>query len=54
MSFIPPFQHKLLFFEIVFALTIIMDIRNGHGCIGCTSPNFWDTRSPFYQPAKSE
>jgi hydrogenase small subunit len=26
------------------------DIRNGHGCIGCTMPNFWDTRTPFYQP----
>jgi len=21
----------------------------GHGCIGCTEPNFWDTMSPFYQ-----
>ncbi len=21
----------------------------GHGCIGCTEPNFWDTMSPFYE-----
>ncbi len=21
----------------------------GHGCIGCTEPNFWDTCSPFYK-----
>ncbi len=20
----------------------------GHGCIGCTEPNFWDTMTPFY------
>jgi hydrogenase small subunit len=23
-------------------------IRAGHGCIGCASPRFWDTMSPFY------
>ena len=22
----------------------------GHGCIGCTEPNFWDTLSPIYTP----
>ena len=22
----------------------------GHGCIGCTEPNFWDTLSPIYAP----
>lgn len=21
----------------------------GHGCIGCTEPNFWDTMTPFYE-----
>ncbi|MEN8141051.1 MAG: hydrogenase small subunit [Thermodesulfobacteriota bacterium] len=21
----------------------------GHGCIGCTEPDFWDTMSPFYE-----
>jgi hydrogenase small subunit len=26
------------------------DIRNGHGCIGCTMPKFWDMLTPFYQP----
>ena len=25
-------------------------IGAGHGCIGCASPNFWDTKAPFYQP----
>ncbi len=24
-------------------------VRAGHGCIGCASPRFWDTKSPFYQ-----
>ena len=23
-------------------------VRAGHGCIGCTEPNFWDTLSPIY------
>lgn len=23
-------------------------IKAGHGCLGCASPRFWDTRSPFY------
>ncbi|MES2390388.1 MAG: hydrogenase small subunit [Acidobacteriota bacterium] len=23
-------------------------IKAGHGCIGCASPRFWDTKSPFY------
>ena len=23
-------------------------IQAGHGCIGCTNPNFWDTMTPFY------
>ena len=21
----------------------------GHGCVGCTEPNFWDTMTPFYE-----
>jgi len=25
-------------------------IGAGHGCIGCASPRFWDTLTPFYQP----
>jgi hydrogenase small subunit len=25
-------------------------IGAGHGCIGCTTPSFWDTMTPFYQP----
>lgn len=25
-------------------------IGAGHGCIGCTSPHFWDQMTPFYQP----
>lgn len=24
-------------------------VNVGHGCIGCTQPNFWDTMSPFYE-----
>ncbi len=20
----------------------------GHGCVGCSEPNFWDTNTPFY------
>jgi hydrogenase small subunit len=23
-------------------------IGAGHGCIGCTNPNFWDRMTPFY------
>ncbi|RAX53827.1 Ni/Fe hydrogenase [Helicobacter sp. 16-1353] len=25
-------------------------VRAGHGCIGCSEPNFWDTMSPFEEP----
>jgi len=25
-------------------------IGAGHGCIGCATPHFWDTMTPFYQP----
>lgn len=25
-------------------------IQAGHGCIGCSEPNFWDTMSPFERP----
>lgn len=25
-------------------------IKAGHGCIGCSEPNFWDTMSPFEEP----
>jgi hydrogenase small subunit len=24
-------------------------VKAGHGCVGCTMPNFWDQMSPFYQ-----
>jgi len=24
-------------------------IKGGHGCIGCSEPNFWDNMSPFYK-----
>jgi len=24
-------------------------VKAGHGCIGCASPRFWDTKSPFYE-----
>jgi hydrogenase small subunit len=24
-------------------------VKSGHGCIGCASHRFWDTRSPFYE-----
>jgi hydrogenase small subunit len=26
-------------------------VGSGHGCIGCSEPNFWD-RSPFYEPVE--
>jgi hydrogenase small subunit len=29
-------------------------IGAGHGCIGCTQPNFWDSMAPFYQPLANE
>ncbi len=25
-------------------------IGAGHPCLGCSEPNFWDTKSPFYEP----
>ncbi|MCG3720534.1 hydrogenase small subunit, partial [Aliarcobacter butzleri] len=25
-------------------------IQAGHGCIGCSEPNFWDTMGPFEEP----
>jgi hydrogenase small subunit len=24
-------------------------VKSGHGCIGCASSRFWDTKSPFYE-----
>ena len=27
----------------------VWPVSVGHGCIGCTEPNFWDTMSPFYK-----
>jgi hydrogenase small subunit len=24
-------------------------IQAGHGCVGCSEPNFWDSMTPFYQ-----
>ena len=24
-------------------------MKGGHGCVGCTTPHFWDAMSPFYQ-----
>jgi len=24
-------------------------VQAGHGCLGCSEPNFWDTMSPFYR-----
>lgn len=24
-------------------------VKSGHGCVGCASSRFWDTRSPFYK-----
>lgn len=26
----------------------VWPVSVGHGCIGCTEPNFWDTMTPFY------
>lgn len=25
-------------------------VMAGHGCVGCSEPNFWDTMTPFHQP----
>ncbi len=27
----------------------VWPVSVGHGCVGCTEPNFWDTMSPFYK-----
>ncbi|MFV0435802.1 MAG: hydrogenase small subunit [Desulfopila sp.] len=27
----------------------VWPVSVGHGCIGCTEPDFWDSMSPFYQ-----
>ncbi len=24
-------------------------VMSGHGCLGCSEPNFWDTMTPFYE-----
>jgi len=26
----------------------VWPVSVGHGCIGCTEPNFWDSMTPFY------
>ena len=26
-------------------------VFSGHGCLGCSEPNFWDTHTPFYHTA---
>lgn len=28
-------------------------IQAGHGCIGCSEPNFWDTMGPFEEPVSN-
>lgn len=28
-------------------------IQSGHGCIGCSEPNFWDTMKPYEKPMAS-
>jgi hydrogenase small subunit/[NiFe] hydrogenase small subunit len=27
----------------------VWTVSVGHGCVGCTEPNFWDTMTPFYE-----
>ena len=27
----------------------VWPVACGHGCVGCTEPDFWDTMTPFYQ-----
>ncbi len=27
----------------------VWPVSVGHGCLGCTEPNFWDTMTPFYE-----
>jgi hydrogenase small subunit/[NiFe] hydrogenase small subunit len=27
----------------------VWPVSAGHGCVGCTEPDFWDTMSPFYE-----
>ncbi len=27
----------------------VWPVYAGHGCVGCTEPNFWDTMTPFYE-----
>jgi len=27
----------------------VWPVSCGHGCVGCTEPDFWDTMSPFYE-----
>jgi len=27
----------------------VWPVSVGHGCVGCTEPNFWDTMTPFYE-----
>ncbi|ADU65819.1 hydrogenase small subunit [Desulfurispirillum indicum] len=27
-------------------------VQAGHGCIGCSEPNFWDTMAPYEEPRK--
>ncbi len=28
-------------------------VMAGHGCVGCSEPNFWDAMTPFHQPVAS-
>ena len=28
-------------------------IQAGHGCIGCSEPDFWDTMGPFEEPTSN-
>ncbi len=27
----------------------VWPVSVGHGCVGCTEPNFWDSMTPFYE-----
>ena len=35
--------------RVLFNQSTSWPVRAGHGCIGCSQPDFWDKNSPLYE-----
>ena len=40
--------------EVLFNDEVSWPVRAGHGCMGCTEPDFWDAMAPIEEPLKDD